>query len=152
MSPLAGAAKKTFRPKDAKLTFLLPATWHSANPDRGWSFEAVAPHFDAFVFLSAKPALVNDTAFLGSFVTYQRERSKSLGPHVIFRAKRIMVDSVEAIETIASGKGTTAEYSYAFENGGLEYTLVYATTAELLAREKPKFAASVASVKFLASP
>ncbi len=95
---------------------------------------------------------MNDTAFLGSFVTFQRERSRSLGPHVIFRAKRITFGSVGAIETIASGKGSTTEFSYAFENGGLEYTLVYATTAELLAKERPAFASSVASIEFLDSP
>jgi hypothetical protein len=99
VSPLADAGKKTFRPRGAKLTFSLPARWHSTKPDRGWSFEAIAPHFDVFVFLGARPALVNDTAFLGSFVTFQRERSRSLGPHVIFRAKRITVGSVRFLDS-----------------------------------------------------
>ncbi|HEX4520066.1 MAG TPA: hypothetical protein VH063_10855 [Gaiellaceae bacterium] len=145
----ASASAKTFRPKGVKLTLGLPATWHTTKPDPGWSFEAVAPHLAAFVFLSAKPALVNDTAFLGSFVTFQRQRSKSLGPHMIFRAKRTTIGSVEAIETIATGKNATDEYSYAFQNGGLEYTLVYATTSELLPKEKAAFEKSAASLRFL---
>ena len=148
--PLAGAAK-TFRPKDALLAFRLPNGWRGTHPARGWTFEAIAPNFHAWVFLSSTRAVVFDRSFMGSFVTFQHKQSRSLGPHVIFRTKRTMLGTVPAIETIASGRGTTTEFAYGFQNAGREYVLLYATTAAYLPLEKVAFANSVSSLRFLAA-
>ncbi len=150
VSPLADAAK-TFRPKGAELTFRLPDGWKGTHPERGWTFEAIAPNFHAWVFLSASRAVVFDRSFLGSFVTFQRKQTRSLGPHVIFRTKRTTIGTVPAIETIASGRGTTTEFAYGFQNAGREYVLLYATTAAYLPLEKTAFAKSISSLRFLAS-
>ena len=150
VSPLADAAK-TFRPKGAFLTFRLPDGWRGTHPEAGWSFEAIAPNFHAWVFLSSTRAVVLDRSFLGSFVTFQRKQSRSLGPHVIFRTRRTMLGTVPAIETIASGSGTTTEFAYGFQNAGREYVLLYATTAQYLKLEQPAFAKSVSSLRFLAA-
>ena len=104
------------------------------------------------MFLSARPAAVSDVSYGGSFVSFERKQSRSLGPHVIFRSRRTTIGKVPAIETSASGRGTTTEFAYGFQNGGLEYVLVYVTTAQYLALEKPAFAASARSVRFLDAP
>ena len=134
------------------LTLRLPNGWQGTHPEKGWTFEAVPPNFHAWVFLSATRAVVFDRSFEGSFVKFQRKQSRSLGPHVIFRTKRTMLGTVPAIETTASGNGTETVFAYGFQNAGREYVLLYATTAQYLALEKPAFARSVGSLRFLTSP
>jgi hypothetical protein len=145
----AAAGTRTFRPAGAALALDLPADWHGTAPDPGWRFEAVAPRFAGWVFLSVARAVVTNTSFQRSLLAFERRETRKLGPHVRLTTGRTTIGGEPAIAILAAGPGTTTEYIYGFQHGSREYLLVYAAAPGELESQRPAFAASVGSVRFL---
>jgi hypothetical protein len=142
---------RTFQPAGARLTLDLPAGWRETEPGKGWRFEAIGPGASGWVFLSVVRAEVSSPSFRRSLVAFERRQAASLGEHVTFRTRSTIIATERAIEIYAAGRGTTAQLVYGFQHAGLEYLLVYATTTSRLRVMRPAFAASVRSVRFVAS-
>ena len=144
-----GAARvKTFAPTGTYLRIDLPAGWRTVRADPGWRFKAVAPHFTAWTFLSARGDTVDRTSYFKSFVAFERAETASLGPHVVFRTHRAAVGTEPAVLVYAAGRGTMTEYFYGFVHRGVDYVLAFATPAEHAAGSKPLFEAAARSVRF----
>jgi hypothetical protein len=146
-STASGARVKTFA-TSAPLTIDLPRTWKTVGADPGWRFKAVAPDHSAWTFLSARPDTVDFNSYAASFVAFEKEATSNLGTHVVFRTHAATVDGEKAVQVYAAGRGTTTEYFYAFVHNGVDYVLVFATTAPHAKASKPIFDAALRSVRF----
>ena len=133
---------------NAPLTIDLPATWKPVRADPGWRFKAVAPDYTAWTFLSARPDTVDFNSYAASFVAFERQATSVLGSHIVFRTRGASVGGEKAVLVYAAGRGTTAEYLYAFVHNGVDYVLAFATTANRARASSKVFDAAVRSVRF----
>ncbi len=146
-------------PRLGGLSFGLPTDWGQSYADRGWVFAAKAPGHVADVHVGtdrAKP-LPFATFASGLAAVIRRELGRA-DPKASVVGRTLRVGSLRVVEIVAKYRGAggvsmmpgdrLVVFVYGFQHGGRIYLIQYTTTGPWLARKRPEFKRSIASVRF----
>jgi hypothetical protein len=152
--PLDAPSTRTFALADLGVSIRLPADWGTGEAGRGVRFAAFEPGYRAAFQLIAGPTSLSLTGQTAHFLELERKRLPTHGVSISRQATRL--GTTRAVLFTLRWRGPTAggrsavidEFVYLVEHGGSIFVLEYVTTDPWVAKERPSFAASAASIRF----